>query len=185
MKKEKIHGAVFLLTKAFDTVDHGILMSKLSSVGVSPGLWSGFLHIWVIGISKPPVIVNYSKPFPLLSGFHKEASWDPYFSLCMSTSYLLLLTLWDIIVRWRYGSLLLRKRPRELESKLNANLYNVALWIKANRLTFNLSKTKSMWIGRNRKLFNISSLSLSIFECGLDRGIRFKYWGVLLASDLT
>lgn len=67
------------------------------------------------------------------------------------------------------------KEPRELESKLNANLYNVALWIKANRLTFNLSKTKSMWIGRNRKLFNISSLSLSIFECGLDRGIRFKY----------
>ena len=45
MKKEKIHGAVFLLTKAFDTVDHRILMSKLSSVGVSPGRWSGFLRI--------------------------------------------------------------------------------------------------------------------------------------------
>lgn len=67
------------------------------------------------------------------------------------------------------------KEPRELESKSNANLYNEALWIKVNRLTFNLSKIKSIWIGRNRKLFNISSLSMSIFECGLDRVIRFKY----------
>ena len=91
MEKGNICSAVFLdLSEAFDAVDCEILMSKLSSVGVSPGLWSGFLRIWVIGISKPPVIVNYSKPFPLLSGFHKEASWDPYFSLCMSTSYLLL-----------------------------------------------------------------------------------------------
>jgi len=36
MEKGHICGAVFLdFTKAFDTVDHGILMSKLSSVGVS------------------------------------------------------------------------------------------------------------------------------------------------------
>ena len=48
LNKEKgnICGAVFLdLLEAFDAVDYGILMSKLSSVGVSPGLWSGFLRI--------------------------------------------------------------------------------------------------------------------------------------------
>ena len=41
------------------------------------------------------------------------------------------------------------KGPCELESKLNAGLYNVAMWLKANKLTLNLSKTKSMLIGSN------------------------------------
>ena len=48
------------------------------------------------------------------------------------------------------------------EGKLNADLYNVALnicvalWLTANRLTLNLSNTKSMLIGSNRRLHNIS-----------------------------
>ena len=40
-----------------------------------------------------------------------------------------------------------------------------------------------MLIGSNRKLVNISSLSLSIFDCELDSVNRFKYLGVMLASD--
>ena len=73
----------------------------------------------------------------------------------------------------------------ELQSKLNVDLYNVTLWLKANKLTCNLSKTKSMSIGSNRKLYNISSLSLSIFNCELDSVKRCKYLGVVLASDVT
>ena len=42
------------------------------------------------------------------------------------------------------------KEPREQESKLNAGIYNAALWLKANRLTLKLSKTKSILMGSNR-----------------------------------
>ena len=68
---------------------------------------------------------------------------------------------------------------------MNANLYNVELWLNANRLTLNLSKTKSILIGSNKKLINIFSLSLSIFDCELDSVYRFRYLGVMLASDFT
>ena len=54
-------------------------------------LWGGFLCICVIGTSKPLVVINYPKTFQSLFEFHKEVSWDPYSSLCISTSYLLLL----------------------------------------------------------------------------------------------
>ena len=60
---------------------------------------------------KPFERMNYPKLFPLLSGFHKVTSWDRYCSLCISTSYLLLLnTPRYIIVCWRYFSLMLWKR---------------------------------------------------------------------------
>ena len=55
VERGNICGAVYLdqLTKALDTVDHEILMSKLSSVGVSPPvLCSGFLPTWLIRNSR-------------------------------------------------------------------------------------------------------------------------------------
>ena len=55
IERGNICGAVYLdqLTKALDTVDHEILMSKLSSVGVSaPVLCSGFLPTWLIRNSR-------------------------------------------------------------------------------------------------------------------------------------
>ena len=105
-------------------------------------------------------MINYPKPFPLLSGFHKEASWDPYrFSheLPAAIQHSEVSSYADDAVLYRFA-----KEPRELESKLNADLYNVELWLNANRLTLNLSKTKSILIGSNKKLINIFSLSLSI-----------------------
>ena len=42
-----------------------------------------------------------------------------------------------------------------------------------------------MLIGSNRKLANVSSLSLSIFDCDLDSVNKFKYLGIMLASDFT
>ena len=77
------------------------------------------------------------------------------------------------------------KEPHQLESKLNADLCNVALWLKENKLTLNVSKTKSMSIGSNSQLANVSLLSLSIFDCDLDSVNKFKYLGIMLASDFT
>ena len=93
IERGNICGAVYLdLTKAFDTVDYEILMSKLSSVGVSPRS----LQLFSSSLTnqkepKPLERMNYLKL--LLSGFHKETSWDRYCSLCVSTSYLLLLNI--------------------------------------------------------------------------------------------
>ena len=76
IERGNIYGAVYLdLTKAFDTVDHEILMSKLSSVGVSPRSLQWFSsYLSNQKQPKPLVRINYPKLFPLLSGFRKEAS---------------------------------------------------------------------------------------------------------------
>ena len=135
-----------------------------------PSLWGGFLCICVIGTSKPLVIINYPKTFQSLFGFHKEVSWDPYCSLCISTSYLLLFN--SLRYHCMLTILFFTALQKNLTSKRALNIC-VALWLTANRLTLNLSNTKSMLIGSNRRLHNISWSSLSIFDCELDSIDRF------------
>ena len=77
IERGNICGAVYLdqLTKALDTVDHEILMSKLSSVGVSPPPPPPSLEWFSSYLSnqeQPKTLVRMN--YPLLSGFRKEAS---------------------------------------------------------------------------------------------------------------
>ena len=77
------------------------------------------------------------------------------------------------------------KDPHQLEKKLNEDLSNVAVWLKENKLTLNLGKSKSMLIGSNQKIAKISELSISIFNCNLENVESFKYLGIKLTSDFT
>ena len=91
----------------------GVRCSRLWDLDVQIVIsWSLPPVFGVVLFSKPLVIINYPKPFPLLSGFHKEASWDPYCSLCINYQRATCgySTLRGIIVRWRCCSLPLRKR---------------------------------------------------------------------------
>ena len=64
-------------------------------------------------------------------------------------------------------------------------LSNVAVWLKENKLTWNLGKSKSMLNGSNQKFAKISELSVSIFNCNLENVENFKYLGIKLTSDFT
>ena len=122
-------------------------MSKLSSVGVSPRSLEWFFsylgnpkqltscddELSEGSILGPLLFLVYINELPAATE-HSDVSLYP-----------------DDAVRYCFA-----KDPRELESKLNADLYNVAMWLKANKLTLNLSKIKSILIGSNRKLVNIS-----------------------------
>lgn len=58
MERGKLCGAVFLdLSKAFDTVDHGILIFKLKTMASA-----GLRHISPIGCSVHPVAMSYQMP---------------------------------------------------------------------------------------------------------------------------
>ena len=60
--------------------------------------------------------------------------------------------------------------------KLNEDLSNVAVWLKENKLTLNLGKSKSMLIGSNQKLAKVSELSISIFNCSLGGVYMIPEW---------
>ena len=84
MERGNLCEAVFLdLSKAFYTVDHSILLAKLSSLGLTPNAvqWFQTYLISVIGSSAP----HTAKRSPILCllpmVYHMGASWGPYFFL--------------------------------------------------------------------------------------------------------
>ena len=77
------------------------------------------------------------------------------------------------------------KDIRQLEENLNDDLFRIASWLRENRLTLNLDKTKSMIIGSNRKLVNISSFSLLILDVNINTVSSFKYLGIMLSANFT
>ena len=187
MERGNICGAVFLdLTKAFDTVDHGILMSKLSSVGVSPRSLEWFASYLRNRKQQTSCENNLSEALPVTFGVPQGSILGPLLFLVYINELPAVIEHSEVSL-YADDTVLycFSKEPHQLESKLNADLYNVAMWLKANKLTLNLTKTKSMLIGSNRKLVNISPMSLFIFDCKLDSVSTFRYLGIKLASDFT
>ena len=59
--------------------------------------------------------------------------------------------------------------------------YKVNLWLKANRLSLNVTKTKCMFF-HNRK--TLPSINLSITNAKVETVIRFNYPGFMLGECL-
>ena len=151
-KKGNICGAVFLdLSEAFDAVDYGILMSKLSSVGVSPRSLEWFSSYLSNRNQQTSCDNKLSEALPVTFGFPQGSILGPLVFL-VYTNELPAAIQHSEVSSYADDAVLycFAKEPREQESKLNAGIYNVALWLKANGLTLKLSKTKSILMGSNR-----------------------------------
>ena len=186
MEQGNLCGAVFLdLKKAFDTVDHCILLSKLSEIGVSPSSIKWFESYLSNRKQKTSCGNEISAALPVTVGVPQGSILGPLLFLvyinnlpnAVKNSEVTLYA--DDTVLYCFS-----KDPRLLEDKLNEDLLMVAYWLRENKLTLNLDKTKSMITGSNRKLGNISTL-LSIFDTDINTVSSLKYLGVVLSTNFT
>ena len=161
-------------------------MSKLSSVGVSTSALEWFTSYLSNRKQRTSCENELSEALPVTFGVPQGSILGPLLFLVYINELPAVIEHCEVSL-YADDTVLycFSKDSHQLESKLNEDLYNVALWLKENKLTLNLSKTKSMLIGSNRKLVNVSSLSVSIFDCDLDSVNEFKYLGITLASDFT
>ena len=165
-------------------------MSELSSIGVSPSAlewFTSYLSNRKQRTSCDMCENELSEALPVTFGVPQGSSLSPLLFLVYINDLPAVIEHFEVSL-YADDTVLycFSKGSHQLESKLNEDLYNVVLWLKANKFTrVNLSKTKSMLIGSNRKYANVSSQSLSIFDCDLDSVNKFKYLGIMLASDFT
>ena len=167
------------LKKAFDTVDHSILLKKLQLYGLDSHtvqwfksyLSNRFQSTLVNGILSDYLPVSCGVPQgsvlgPLLFLIYIndlqecELSSSP-FMYADDTS--LTLSAYD---------------PTTLEENLNKELEEVQKWLKSNKLTLNVKKTKYMIIGSHYRLRHLNDLNVTVNGQRLTRATNYRYLGI-------
>lgn len=187
MEQGKLCGAVFLdLTKAFDTVDHRILLRKLSKIGLCENSLQWFRSYITDRKQRTCCGNELSDELPVTHGVPQGSILGPLLFViyindlpsvldaCQASLYA------DDTVIYCYGS-----SSQELTEKLNQDLLAVAKWLNEHKLTLNLDKTKCMLIGSNKKLQRKIALTVSIFDHCINNVTCFKYLGILISSDFS
>lgn len=187
MDKGKICGAVFLdLSKAFDTINHTILLNKLSDIGVCNGDLAWFNSFLSSRFLRTACGPELSDSLECNMGVPQGSILGPllfivYINNLPSVVDHVQVSLYaDDTVLYYFSS-----SVNDVEARLNADLEKIGDWLINNYLTLNTSKSKVMLIGSKRKLCNVDSISVQVYNNIVEKVEQFKHLGVTFSSDMT
>ena len=182
--KEATLGVFIDLSKAFDTVDHGILLDKLRYCGVR-----GIAHKWFesyLTNRKQLVNVNHSS-----STFNDITCGVPQGSILGPLLFLLFINdlpncsnvLKFVLFADDTSILFKNSDPRSCIPLLNDELQNVSIWFKANKLSLNIKKTNFMIF--QSKPSNFADLDIIIDGSIIKQVDTVKFLGLFVDSRLS
>ena len=178
-------GGIFIdLEKAFDTVNHEILCKKLSYYGFrgkTNDLLKSFLsnrkqYVSINGTDSKLLDINCGVPQgstlgPLLFLIYIN---DLRFSLQHSTASHFAD---DTCITYA------NKNLKNLESKINYDLKSVIEWLRANRLSLNVTKTKLLIFCSKNKYINEASISIKLQGIKLIPTDHVTYLGIYIDKN--
>ena len=181
--KEHAIGIFIDLSKAFDTINHNILIDKLYKYGVR-----GVVKDWFrsyLSDRKQYVIYNGKTSLlrDVVCGVPQGSVLGPllfllYINDILNCSKLLKFILFADDTNLFYSN----KDINTLINVVNTELRNLAEWFRANRLSLNINKTHYIFF--SHKLLP-SNLSICIDDIVLEKVASTKFLGIIIDSKCT
>ena len=183
---KKFVGVVFLdISKAFDTVDHNLLLSKLADLDLSPSTISWFQSYLSNRCHVTRVSDSFSYPgFPSAGVPQGSVLGPSLFSAFINDLPSVLPPGSTVLFADDTTIYIVSDSISTLQSSLQLCLDLSNLWLQKNGLTLNISKTKSMLIHSSRRKTE-DGLQLSISGNVVEQVRCFKFLGVYINDTLT
>ncbi len=185
--KRELSGVVFPdLKKAFDTVDHSTLLKKLIMYGLDETATNWFRNYLSNRAQKTKVNGCYSDTRYMSYSVPQVSILGPLLFIIYINDLANYLTetkcsLYadDTAVYCSNNSII------DVVLSLHIDLTTVSEWLRANKLTLNVSKTKYMIMGPKNLVNKVQDQLVLIAGEKIDRVDIFKYLGLWLDESLT
>ena len=172
--------------KAFDTVDHSILLWKLDRAGIGQQTCK-LLTNYLLGrkqMTKIGTIISEKEE--VVTGVPQGSTLGPLLFLIYANDFI---QISDLPLYTQFAddtTLTITHRDiKVIETELNHILELARIWFIENKLTINTLKTEYVVYATKRALKKIDGIHLKIGDNEINRVEHYKYLGTVLDSSLT
>ena len=185
-KKDIVSGIFIDLEKAFDTVNHSILCDKLNYYGFR-GKFNDLIKSYLTNRKQFVSINGYdSTKLDITCGVPQGSTLGPL---------LFLLYINDLQNSLKFAKsshfaddtclTYSNKNPKTLETNLNHDLKNLTQWLRANRLSLNVDKTKLLIFKSKYNKNQYQDMIIKLLGKRLEPSTSVKYLGIHIDHNLS